>query len=182
MEDTYSEKIEVSQGLFLSPPERGDISSFVSLLSEKEIYDNTIMIPYPYTDHDAESFVRLTQLRHKAYGKPLDWAIRQTGGKLAGMISFHGRSQFDPLREEVGYWLGKSFWNQGIMTSVLKRFIVLGFETYGFERLELPIFTSNAASKRVAEKCGFRFQERKAGAHKKDELTFDTDLYVISKT
>lgn len=178
MEQPALDKIEVTESIFLSPPERTDIPALVLLLGDREIYERTIMIPYPYTEHDAESFIRLSQLRTKAYGKPLDWAIRAVDGMLMGMIGFHGASQYDPAREEIGYWLGKAFWNKGIMTSVLTRFAALGFETYGFERLELPVFSTNEASKRVAEKSGFRCEATLKAARMKDGAPIDVDLYV----
>jgi len=175
------DKVVVNDEVFLSPPVRSDTASFVSLLNEKEIYDNTLLIPFPYTEHDAEAFIRLADLRSKAYRRPLDWAIRTTAGRLIGMVSCHGASQFDSSREEVGYWIGKPYWNKGIMTSVLQTFVQLGFVTYGFERLELPIFCTNAASKRVAEKAGFHLHSSIPKAHIKDGRPIDVDLYLILK-
>lgn len=52
---------------------------------------------------------------------------------------------------EVGYWLGKEFWGQGIASESLKQFLVQ-------EKMR-PLFAhiakQNHASKRVLEKCGF---------------------------
>lgn len=52
---------------------------------------------------------------------------------------------------EVGYWLGKEFWGQGIASTALTQFL-------GQEK-KRPLFAhiakQNHASKRVLEKCGF---------------------------
>ena len=52
---------------------------------------------------------------------------------------------------EVGYWLGKKFWGQGIASESLKQF--LGLETR--RPLSAHIAKQNLASKKVLEKCGF---------------------------
>jgi RimJ/RimL family protein N-acetyltransferase len=52
---------------------------------------------------------------------------------------------------ELGYWLGREFWNRGIATAAVGQFIELIDER--------PLFASvasdNGASLRVLEKCGF---------------------------
>ena len=57
----------------------------------------------------------------------------------------------EKYEQQVGYWIGKSFWGRGIATSALGEF--LG------EVKTRPLFAQvanhNLASKRVLEKCGF---------------------------
>lgn len=84
----------------------------------------------------------------------MDFAIRNRNGRLIGMISFHGK--YPKLkRDEIGFWLARSYWNRSIMTQVLRRFEELGFRKYGYKRLHMLIFGFNKRSMRVAEKCGF---------------------------
>ena len=59
---------------------------------------------------------------------------------------------FEQLGErEVGYWLGKEFWGQGIATAALTQFLKL-IKT---RPLYAHVTKHNIASKRVLEKCGF---------------------------
>jgi RimJ/RimL family protein N-acetyltransferase len=51
----------------------------------------------------------------------------------------------------IGYWLGRSFWGQGIATRALAAFLELVPSRPQFAR----IARDNAGSLRVAEKCGF---------------------------
>ena len=56
---------------------------------------------------------------------------------------------------EVGYWIGKPYWNQGICTEAL--LLMLGYCTQvkRFDNIWADHFTGNPASGRVMEKCGF---------------------------
>lgn len=70
------------------------------------------------------------------------------GTEIAGQVA-----SFDHEgRREVGYWLGKDFWGQGIATRALTEF--LGLETT--RPLFAGVAAHNLASLRVLEKCGFR--------------------------
>ncbi len=61
-------------------------------------------------------------------------------------------SYIDEGNPEVGYWIGKEFWGNGIATKALAEFLA----TVNKNR---PIYArtakDNRASKRVLEKCGF---------------------------
>jgi RimJ/RimL family protein N-acetyltransferase len=52
---------------------------------------------------------------------------------------------------EVGYWLGKDYWGQGIATSALGMFLDLDMT----RPLYAHVAKHNRASLRVLEKCGF---------------------------
>jgi len=61
---------------------------------------------------------------------------------------------------ELGYWLGKPFWGQGIMPEAVREILRHAFEDLGMTRVWVGYYEGNAKSKRVQEKCGFRFQWR----------------------
>lgn len=56
---------------------------------------------------------------------------------------------------EVGYWVAKPYWNQGICTEALKRLIDYCIHEKSFCTLWCDFFIDNPASGRVMEKCGF---------------------------
>lgn len=57
---------------------------------------------------------------------------------------------------EVGYWLARTYWNQGLCTETLRMLIDYCFNTRGYDTLWADYFPENPASGRVMEKCGFR--------------------------
>ena len=61
---------------------------------------------------------------------------------------------------ELGYWLGKSFWGQGIMTEAVNEILRHAFEDIGMTKVWVGYYEGNTKSKRVQEKAGFRYQWR----------------------
>ena len=60
---------------------------------------------------------------------------------------------------ELGYWLGKPFWGQGIMPEAAKEMLRHTFEDLGMAKVWCGYYDGNLKSKRVQEKCGFRYQK-----------------------
>jgi RimJ/RimL family protein N-acetyltransferase len=75
-------------------------------------------------------------------------------GEVAGYIV----SFLKDGKREVGYWLGREFWNQGITSSALKIFL----QQEKTRPLYGVVAKHNAGSKRVLEKCGFQLQGEEA--------------------
>ena len=61
---------------------------------------------------------------------------------------------------ELGYWLGKAFWGQGIVPEAAEEMIRHAFEDLGMNKIWVGYYEGNIKSKRVQEKCGFRYQWR----------------------
>jgi len=89
------------------------------------------------------------------------WALelKETGEPIGCMGYFtHGESNINIGENdaELGYWIAKPYWNQGICTEALRKLIDYCFNEQGFETLWSDFFVDNPASGRVMEKCGFR--------------------------
>lgn len=59
---------------------------------------------------------------------------------------------------EMGYWLGKPFWGQGIMPEAVKEMLRHAFEDCGMQKVWIGYYDGNTNSKRVQKKCGFKYQ------------------------
>lgn len=68
-------------------------------------------------------------------------------GRLAGHIVAFERGGL----REVGYWLGREFWGQGVASRALAAFL----RRERARPLHARVARNNAASLRVLEKCGF---------------------------
>ena len=64
---------------------------------------------------------------------------------------------------ELGYWLGKPFWGQGIMPEAVKEILRHAFEKIGMTKVWAGYYEGNLKSKRVQEKSGFRYQWKSEG-------------------
>ena len=59
---------------------------------------------------------------------------------------------------ELGYWLGKPFWGQGIMPEAARVLLRHAFEDLDMQKVWCGHYDGNKKSKRVQEKVGFRYQ------------------------
>ena len=59
---------------------------------------------------------------------------------------------------EVGYSLGREYWNKGIMTEALREVVRFGFEDLGLNRIEAQHEVSNPASGKVMAHVGMQFE------------------------
>ncbi len=56
---------------------------------------------------------------------------------------------------EVGYWVGRPYWNKGICTEALRLMLEECLHVKHFENIWADHFTGNPASGKVLKKCGF---------------------------
>ena len=61
---------------------------------------------------------------------------------------------------EMGYWLGRPFWGRGLMPEAVREMLRHAFEDLRMARVWIGYYEGNDKSKRVQEKCGFRYQWR----------------------
>lgn len=172
-------RIDISENLFLSPPDSGDIAAFVFWLNDKDIYDRTLMIPFPYTEADAVYFLEYSYEHAQKYGVYINWAIRLADGTLIGGIGVTNLHPMKPHVGEVGYWLAKPYRGQGIMPLVLSVYCRFLQEQMGLLRIEAPIYAYNTASQRVLEKCGFTEEGYLRKAYFKNEQYLDGKLFAL---
>ena len=88
------------------------------------------------------------------------WAIvlKETGEAIGCMGYYTHETSNIPIGEndcEVGYWIGKPYWNKGICTEALKLMLDYCIHEKHFENIWADHFTGNPASGKVMEKCGF---------------------------
>ena len=56
---------------------------------------------------------------------------------------------------ELGYWLGKPFWNKGYMSEAVREMLRHGFNDLAMNTIWCRYYEGNERSKRVQEKAGF---------------------------
>ena len=86
-------------------------------------------------------------------------AHERTSGDFVGWFQFCP-SRFDPEEMEVGYRLRRAVWGRGFATEGTRALIDKAFAEKRCDRVVAFALVGNAASRRVMEKCGLRFEER----------------------
>lgn len=148
-------KIIKSKDFILRPFRKGDEKSLAENINNRNIYRNTLLIPYPYTLKDAGEWItkNLKEARKKR-PKEINFVI-DINGEVAGSIGF---SRIEGHKAEIGYWLAEKYWGRGIMTQAVKLITKFGFEKLKLRRIYVHAFFFNKASMRVLEKAGYKFE------------------------
>lgn len=58
---------------------------------------------------------------------------------------------------EIGYWIGKPYWGQGLIPEAVKALLSRCFNELGLDAVWCGYYDGNLKSKRVCEKCGFKY-------------------------
>ncbi len=169
--------IAVHESIHLAEIRPGDKAAFVKHLNDKEVYRNTLRIPYPYSEDDAVQFIGMAAEATARHGHPVHFAIRDQDDQLIGGCGFDGLSYGH--RAEIGYWLAKPYWGQGIMTEALRSACDFALTEWKLVRITAHVFDFNQASARVLEKSGFEFEGLLRKHHKKNGQFLDSKLYAL---
>lgn len=168
--------LSLSNGFVLSSVEQRDKEALVEHLQAPEIAHNTLSIPHPYTEDDAEAWIEERVSHREEQPAETTFAIRAPDGTLIGAV---GAGSFDvgsSHRTDIGYWLAKPYWNRGIMTEAVRRYVDYAFTELDVVRLTAEVFAGNEASVRVLQKVGF-VQEGRFRKHRQKDGELVDVLY-----
>lgn len=168
--------IEVGHQIVLTEIRPSDKPDLIEHLAAREIYEDTLRIPYPYTEDDADQWLAMVAQSTREHGRPVHWAIRQSE-RLIGCCGFDHLALGRSHRAEIGYWLAKPHWGCGIMTAVVGKLCEHAFGQWGLSKLSAYVFAHNAASARVLEKCGFEQEGYLRRHFLKDGQLLDARLF-----
>lgn len=111
--------------------------------------------------------------------------IYKENNKVIGSLGLHkswanDESNYVDLEvKEIGYVLSKAYWGQGLMPEAVIAVIRFCFDKCKLDALTIGHFLSNNQSKRVIEKCGFKFVKQSECYSKQLQLTFDNMKYIL---
>lgn len=66
-----------------------------------------------------------------------------------------------PGEAEIGYWIGKPYWGQGLIPEAVKALLTRCFNNLHLDVVWCAYYDGNIKSKRVCEKSGFKFHHTK---------------------
>ena len=125
-----------------------DATRISRLAGEFEIADT-----HPYEKKIAVKWISEHRRKYEE-GESIHLAIiLNENRKLIGSISLMHINR-KHLHAEMGYWIGKEYWNHGYATEAGLAVIRYGFENLGLNRIHAHCFSRNQASARVLKKMG----------------------------
>ena len=85
-------------------------------------------------------------------------------GKPIGSVGFHRNDLAEQDDEyELGSWIGKPFWGQGLIPEASREMLRYAFEDLGMNRIWCGYYDGNEKSRRVQEKLGFVYHHTTEG-------------------
>nr|WP_326164703.1 GNAT family protein [uncultured Oscillibacter sp.] len=140
----------------LRPWQLEDAGDVASAANDPKIAANLRNVfPTPYTLADAEWFVG--DCVSKEGGRQLTRGIL-IGGRAAGSIGVFVKDDVYEKSAELGYWLAREHWGQGVMTAAVRQICREAFERFDIIRIFAEPFADNLGSRRVLEKAGFTYE------------------------
>ena len=145
-----------TERLHLRPFTLEDAPGVARYAADRAIADTTLNLPHPYEESTAREWIGThADLFQKK--KELVWAVTLPGsGEVIGAVGL--RTNFDHSQAEMGYWIGKPFWNRGYCTEAARAVLAYAFEGLELHRVFAHCFTRNPGSGRVLEKIGMAFE------------------------
>lgn len=141
-----------TERLMLRGPVVSDAPSIAGLASDINVAGMTTCMAHPYGLTDADAWVRRAQAcdwRTEAM-----WVIEHRSFGVVGMLGFdHKRS----LRTEIGYALGRPFWNRGYATEAVRGALRWVKRDWRKSVVVAGHFADNPASGQVLCKAGFLY-------------------------
>ena len=144
--------------LWLRWPTAKDVPAIMTLAGERVVAEMTSRIPHPLDRRAVDDFLIAARGANSA-GASLTLALarREAPGSLIGLIGIAG----DPGAPHLGYWLGRPWWGNGLMSEAAEALVHAFFAYAGGARLTVGALPENRASQRVIAKTGFRWSERR---------------------
>jgi len=142
-----------NQRIMLRPWRQDDAEALFKYASDPEVGPRAGWPPHQSVEESRE-------IIHTLFSREGMWAVvlKATGEPIgcAGYLP-EGNSNLviGSDQGEVGYWIGRPYWGQGICSEALQLVVDYCFESKGFSMLWGDYFPDNPASGKVMEHCGF---------------------------
>ncbi len=142
-------RLDPTHGVRLRDVTRGDLPILFEHQSDPEA---SRMAAFPMRERDAFMTHWARILRDRTVIKKTILLDDHVAGNVVSFVRLAAR--------EVGYWIGRSYWGQGVATQALSELLREFRERPLYARVALH----NVASIRVLTKCGFTFSDDDLGS------------------
>ena len=146
--------------LILRPWQEADAESLYAYAKDPDI-----VLPAGWPPHKSVEDSR--EVIRYVLSAPQTYAVCLKDGSPIGSVSLKLKGSTDMTdREdecELGYWIGKPFWGQGLIPEAAEELLRHAFEELGMRAVWCGYYEGNVKSRRVQEKLGFVYQHTTEG-------------------
>lgn len=143
--------------LILRPWTEEDAEDLFRYASDPDIGPIAGWLPHQNIEESRKAIKTYCSTRSEAYAVCLKTDNRAIGAielKLAGHTDIAQKDN----ECELGYWIGKPFWGQGMIPEASREMLRHAFEDLDMAKVYCAHYDGNTKSKRVQEKLGFKHQ------------------------
>ena len=141
-----------TERLLLRGPVRSDAERLCELASDFNVAGMLTSMPHPYDRGQAEALV--DRARTCDWRTEARFAIEHRQFGVVGMV---GLKVKDGVRPELGFWLGRPFWNRGYATEAVRATLAWVKRDWRRRLVVAGHFSDNPASGQVLCKAGFLY-------------------------
>lgn len=105
------------------------------------------------------------------------WVQKQ----LTGVVSLSPTVTNSGVIGYLGYWLGREYQGQGLMTQSARAIVEYGFESRWFRKMRICTTAENIHSRAVAERLGFVPEMVEPKAEKINGVVMDNVVYMLMR-
>lgn len=151
------EPVEITAGrLHLRPWQAGDEDVLLAAEADDHIARWSYGLPEPRGRQDAAAYVRERGPARWTSGEELAWAVCDSAdGRVLADLALH---RIGPVTWSTSFWCLPAERGRGVLSDALACAVRFAFSSLGAKRIEWQAEVGNWASRRVAEKAGFRFE------------------------
>lgn len=144
--------------LILRPWQEDDAEDLYKYASDSEVGPSAGWPVHTSVDNSRE-IIRTVLSAPETYAVCL-----KEDGKAIGSVGLHRNDIAERDDEyELGYWLGKPFWGQGIIPEASREMLRRAFEDLSMQTVWCGHYDGNLKSRRVMEKLGFIYHHTTEG-------------------
>jgi len=176
-----SNTVITTDRLVLRPLTMDDLADYYAYASEPGVGE---MAGWKHHETMKESEAKL----RRAIRRRQTFAItRKEDGKLIGTFGFRPSWANDEEAyanykvKEIGFSIAKPFWGQGLVPEAVNALVAYGFYELKLDAVTCCHFADNLQSRRVIEKCGFRFVRQSTHTAVQLQKTLPDRKYILLK-
>lgn len=175
--NTETQPTLTTNRLILRPFAPEDAPDVQRLAGDRAGADTTERIPHPYKDGMAEAWIathsqQFRDLKECTFAVVLKDDQQVIGGVSLSLTMAHARG-------ELGYWIGREFWNHGYCTEAAQAVVEYGFSVLGLHRIQARRLSRNPASGRVIAKLCMQHEGHLRQHTRKWDVFEDVDIYGV---
>ena len=149
-----------TERLILRPWQEQDAEDLYTYASDPEVGPPAGWPPHTSVDNSRE-------IIKNVLSKPETYAVCLKDGTPIGSIGLHLNGSTDMTDRddecELGYWIGKPYWGQGLIPEASRALMRYAFEELGMRAVWCGYYDGNEKSRKVQTKLGFVYQHKTAG-------------------